>query len=516
MELEKSRNARRNILWGMINKFITILLPFINRTIFLYILGVELLGLNSLFTSILQMLNLAEMGVGSALVYSMYKPIAKGDKAMICALLSLYRKVYTYIGLVILSLGLLIIPFLNDLVQGHSPNGVNMWFAYGIYLVNTVISYFCYSYKTALPYAFQRVDLISNISSLTQIMTSILQICMLYFIQDYYAYLIIMPITTFLNNLLTARVVNKNFPEYNCAGQVPNYLHQKIKRRVLGLFIGKVCGTTRNALDSICLSMFIGLSVTAIYNNYLYVVMAVSGLFGVVMKSIVAGVGNSMEIYNREKNYQDMRKMNFIYMLLSGWTAVIMLCLFQPFMLLWTGIELMFSFDIVILFVMYFYLLCMGDVRASYSDAAGLWWETRYRAVIESVVNVVLNLVLGRLFGVCGIIWATLISLFFINFCWGSQIVFQYYFKNGKIWKYFGDHLKYLCITIIVMVITYGICSLERGGAWFTFATRAITCFVLPLILYNVLWYKNVEYRHAMKWFFLRVNLNILIRVLRL
>ena len=507
MELEKSRNARRNIFWGITNKLINILLPFVNRTVFLYVLGVEYLGLNSLFASILQVLNLAEMGVGSALVYSMYKPISTGDTSMICALLSLYRKVYRYIGLTILAAGIMVIPFLPDLVQGNPPPGVSLVLAYSIYLVNTVISYFCYGYKTALPNAFQRVDMVSKTASLTQIATSVLQIGLLYAVADYYAYLLVMPLTTFLNNWLISRMVNRYYPEYTCAGVVPKVVRSKIKRKVMGLLIGKICGTTRNALDSICLSMFIGLSITAIYNNYLYVVMAATAIFGVVGTSIMAGVGNSMALYDRDKNYQDMWRMNYIYMLLSGWAAVMMLCLIQPFMELWMGKDLMLPFDVVIMLVAYFYLLRMGDIRYVYSEAAGLWWETRYRAVAESVANVILNIVLGKLFGVRGIIWATLLSLFFINFCWGSQIVFHYYFQNGKIWRYFADHLRYMGVTIIVMGVTYGICQFSMGDLWLTFIGRTMVCLVVPAVLYVVLWYWTDEYQQVMRWFLTRVKL---------
>lgn len=507
MELEKSRNARRNIFWGIINKLINILLPFVNRTVFLYVLGVDFLGLNSLFASILQVLNLAEMGVGSALVYSMYKPVSTGNTSMICALLSLYRKVYRYIGLAIMAAGIMVIPFLPNLVQGNPPPDVSLALAYSIYLVNTVISYFCYGYKTALPNAFQRVDMVSKIASLTQIATSVLQIGMLYVVADYYAYLIVMPMTTFLNNWLISRMVNRYYPEYTCAGVVPKSLRLEIRRKVMGLLIGKICGTTRNALDSICLSMFIGLSITAIYNNYLYVVMSATAIFSVVGTSIMAGVGNSMALYDRDKNYQDMWRMNYIYMILSGWAAVMILCLVQPFMELWVGKELMLPFDVVVMLVAYFYLLRMGDVRYVYSEAAGLWWETRYRAITESVANVILNIVLGKLFGVRGIILATLLSLFFINFCWGAQIVFHYYFKNGKIWRYFCDHLRYMGVTIVVVGVTYEICQLFMGDLCLTLLARIIVCLFVPAVLYIVLWYWTDEYQQVMRWLLNRLKL---------
>lgn len=508
MELEKTRNAKRNILYGMINRFIGILLPFLNRTVFLYVLGTEFLGLNSLFASILQVLNLAEMGIGSAVVYSMYRPIAEGNKSEVCALLYFYKRVYRWVGITIFFIGLMIIPFLPFFVHGDLPTGISLPLVYFVYLINTVISYFCFGYKTALPNAFQRTDIVSKVSSLTQMIQCILQIALLYTLADYYVYLLVMPMVTLLNNILVAKVVDAYYPGYHCGGVVSQRIRLDIRRKVYGLVIDKISGTTRNALDSICLSMYIGLSVTAIYNNYLYIVMAVTGIFGVIGASVMAGVGNSMVLYDREKNYQDMKRMNFIYMLLSGWAAIAILCLVQPFMEIWVGNELVFPTDIVLLLVGYFYLLRMGDVRFVYSDAAGLWWETRYRAVAESVANVVLNIVLGKIFGVRGIICATLLSLFFINFCWGSQIVFCHYFRNGKILEYYKDHLRYFGGTISVAVIVFGLCVLCQGEQlWQMFVYRLVVCTFVPSVMYFIVYHNTAIYQESIRWFLVRANL---------
>ena len=507
MELEKSRNARRNIFWGILNRFVSIILPFINRTVFLYILGVELLGLNSLFMSVLQVLNLAEMGVGSAMVFSMYRPIAEGNRNLVCALLSLYRKIYRWIGIVILLGGLILMNFLPYLVHDKPPDNVSLYWPYLIYLLNTVISYFCFGYKSSLPTAFQRTDFINNISSMTKVLESCIQIFFLYIVSSYYIYLSVMPFVTLLNNIMIARLVDKNYPEYHCEGIVPRGIKRNIFRKVCGIFIDKVCGTTRNSLDSICISMYVGLSITAIYNNYLYVVMAVTGVFGVIGASIVAGIGNSMVIYDCEKNYQDMRRINFIYMIISGWITVAMFSLLQPFMELWVGEKLMFSLDVVFLLSVYFYMLRMGDVRAIYSNAAGLWWETRYRAIVESVANVLLNLVLGKLFGVIGIILATILSLFFINFCWGSQIVFLHYFKNGKIGRYYIEHMMYGLGTIIVAIVTFLIATFFDGGKLENFLYRSIVCLIIPAVLYYLLWHRTNIYCEAMEWFLVRMKM---------
>ena len=224
--------------------------------------------------------------------------------------------------------------------------------------------------------------------------------------------------------------VNKNYPDYIPKGNVSSDIKKDLKKKVAGLFVYKVCGTTRNALDSIFISSFLGLTTVAIYNNYYLIMNAVTSFMIIITGSMLSGIGNSIVTNSVDKNYNDMKKFNFMYMWIAGWCTICLLCLYQPFMRLWMGEEYLLPFSCIIAICLYFYALKMGDIRATYSDAAGLWWETRYRAIAESIANCVLNYFLGRYFGLIGIILATLISLLIINFGYGSSIVFKYYFKG--------------------------------------------------------------------------------------
>lgn len=507
MELERTKNAYNNIIWGFINKFIMILVPFINRTVFIYILGLELLGLDSLFTSVLQMLNLAELGISSAIVYSMYKPIANDDKKMISALLRLYKKAYRYIGIFILVVGILIMPFIPYMIKGDVPNEINVYIIYLLNLLNTVIGYFCFSYKTALPNAFQRTDLLSNTLSISKIIQGVLQICVLVIVQNYYLYLSVLPIATFINNFIISKVVDRKYPEYVCKGEVPEDIKKDIKIKIKGLLINKICAGTRHGLDSICLSFFIGLTVTAMYNNYYYIISSITGIFGIITSSIVAGIGNSIELYDAEKNYDEMRILNHIYMLVAGWSSVVILCLYQPFMECWLGEESLFPMHTVCLLVIYFYILKMGDIRHVYVQGAGLWWENRYRAIIESVCNIVLNIILGYYCGVDGIIVATIISLLIINFGYGSRIIFEYYFNICRIKEYFIDHARYFMVSVSIAYIIYNICYLITGSIMIQLLLRIPVCVFLPVILYSIVYKKNSLHVKAMKWLLPKIKM---------
>lgn len=500
MPESRTKNAVRNIAAGIINKIVMLLMPFVIRAVLIRTLGSEYLGLNSLFSSILQVLNLAELGFGSAVVYSLYKPIAEKDTKTICALMNLYRRIYTIIGFVVLGIGILLMPFLKYLINGSYPSDINLQLLFLLYLINTCFTYWLFAYKSVLLVAHQRSDETSNVLTFTSAIQYVLQIVILYNTKNYYLYILVNLATTALNNVIVSKIVDKQYPQYVCKGEVSKSLKKSIKTKVAGLLINKICQTTRNSLDSIFISAFLGLTIVAIYNNYYTIMAAVVGVLQIVCTSILAGVGNSIVSESKSKNYYDMCKFNFIYMWLSGWSTICMLCMFQRFMTLWMGTDMVLNMRIVYLICIYFYILKMGDIRGTYSDAKGLWWENRYRAIAESIVNIVLNYVLGKLMGLAGIVLATIISLFVLNFLYGSQILFKYYFTNVSVMDYFKRQGLYASITLLAAFITYGITNrININGVWGLLIVFVI-CLVVPNCIYLLVYYRNKDFKESIKF----------------
>ena len=500
MKDSRTKNAKRNIIFGIVNKLVHMVFPFAVRSIIIQVLGTEYLGLSSLFTSVLQVLNLAELGISGAITYNMYKPIAEGDAKTVCALLNLYKKIYRIIGLFILIVGLIIMPFLHNFIEGGVPNNINIYILYVLYLFNTVSTYFLFAYKSALINACQRNDIVSNIHTAVSVIQFLAQILVLLAFENYYLFVIVQCVTSMINNVLVAYIAKLRYPQYKCLGVVSKEQKEDIKKRVTGLMVYKICAATRNSLDSIFISSMIGLTAVAIYSNYYTIMSAITGVMGMLTSSIIATVGNSIVTESEEKNYQDMTKFDFIYMWFSGWLTVFLLCLYQPLMKLWMGEENMFPFSTVILFCIYFYALKMGDVRALYSDAKGLWYENRFRTIIESVANVILNLVLGYLFGVPGIIVATLISLVTIGYGYSAQILFKHYFKHEKVSKYFLRHVLYAFVTIIVGTVTYFACTLVRLDGLWNMVAKAAICVSLPNLIYLLIYRNSNIYKEATKF----------------
>lgn len=493
----RTENSKRNIAAAMLNRVMLIILPFAARSVMLITLGKSYLGLGSLFTSILMVLNLSELGFGSALVYSMYKPVADNDVKKINALLNLYRKIYRIIGVGVLVIGLCLLPFIPYIIKDGYPSDINIYVLYVIYLINASVSYFVFAYKRALLTAYQKDSVISNVSTVLTIVTNVIQIAFLVSLKNYYAYVVVYPVISVVQNLLIARITNRCYPNLVCEGEVSKEDKGKIKNHVKGIALQKFCSTSRNSFDSIVVSLYLGLISIGIYNNYFLIISSVHAFLYQVPNAIRASVGNSIASESVEKNFHDFKKFSFIYFWISTWFCSCLLCLFQPFMKLWMGQDMLLPISSVVLFCIYFLELCMSDMISLYKDAAGLWWHGRYRTVVEAIANLILNFVLGYLYGINGIIFASVITMLFIGLGYGGYIVFHHYFVTSSVKKYFATLLLFIFITSVVCAGTYSICSLIPLDGILLLICRAVICVVLPNIIMIVIYHRTATFKEA-------------------
>lgn len=497
MKLDRTGNAKRNIIYGFISKVIVMFMPFLTRVIIIRVMGAAYLGLDSLFSSILQVLSITEMGFSTAVVYSMYKPIAENDYETLGAILHFFKKVYRVIGVVIFTVGICIMPFLSHLINADSDVDINVYILYIIYLVNASISYFLFAYRSSMLNAYQREDVISKINAIVKIVVTILQIGVVVAFHNYYMYAFAIVLGSIVNNVYAAFVTKKMFPQIIEGGILNKAIRLDIKEKVGGLLIQKLCATSRNAFDSIFISTFLGLTQVAIYNNYYYIMGAVISVLSIFTVSITAGVGNAVAIEKVEKNYSDMKRINFLYMLISGWCTVCLVNLYQDFSQIMFGKDMVYPFAVAILFSLYFYTLKMGDIISVYHQGAGLWWKHRYRSMTEAVTNIVLNYVLGKVWGVYGILLATWISLFFVNFIWGTQIIFKNYFGKDKIIDYFKTHIKYALVTAIDIVLVYIVCSQFKFDIYGRVVVNLLVCIFIGGGFYILVYAKMGELQDA-------------------
>ena len=494
MNTSRSANTVRNIYFGLMSKIVNLIFPFIIRTIILNKLGAEYAGIGSLFTSILQVLSVAELGFSSAIVFSLYEPIANKNDEEICSYLLIYKRIYQVVGLVISFLGILIMPFIRFLINGEYPSDVNLYLLYIIYLSNTTISYFVCGYKNVIFVAHQRQNVISMVEIIINLIRSVVQITVLVICSSYYLYIIFLPIFTLVSNILIYFLSRKYYPALICKGKIDHNNLKRISKPIKGVALGKFSLTTRNTFDSIILSALCGLTKVAMYSNYYYIFNAVGVILGVLLQSMSASIGNSIVKETIEKNYQDYLKFDFYYMGLASWCCTFMTCLYQPFMKIWVGEELVLPYHTMILFCVYFYVNQLAQIRSVYSEAVGLWWEFRYVTIFEMVSNLVLNIVLGICIGIDGIILATIITAFISSFILLTTITFKKYFKHSPK-KYFLNNAVYALVTLLTSVLCVILCSTIRASGIIGIVARFIICLIMPGVVFAVIYCNVSEYK---------------------
>lgn len=501
MKIQRTKNATRNIVFGTLYRIVATLFPFIMRTILIYRMGADYLGLNNLFTSLLSFLSLAELGVGSAMVYAMYKPIAEEDIDTVCALLGLYKSLYRIIGTVIFMIGILILPFLDSLINGDYPADINLYTLYIIYLANTIISYYMFGYKQSILLAHQRNDMISKTSIIVQIIMYVCQAILLILFRNYYYYAIMLPIFTIVTNFINSHLVDKYYPQYVCRGKIDKETAKNIKKNVLALIGGKLSNTVLHSSDNLVLSAFLGLYAVAIYGNYYYILNSIVGFTEVIYTSLTAGIGNSIVTEKPKKNYIDFKLLSFMNTWLVTWCTTCYFCLVQPFMRIWTGESLMFPISMVILFSVYFYLYQINKIVLAYKDAAGLWWQDRFRPYIVMSTNLIGNIILVQYIGVHGVILSTIISLI-ISIPWSTYTIYKCLFKKGAI-QYARNFIVNALIAILTCFCTYKICSLINVNKYMDLILRGVICCIVPNLIILVLNFRNpdlIESKNKVMW----------------
>lgn len=499
MRIERTKNATRNMVFGWLQSIHTLIIPFITRTVMIQLLGVQYLGLNSLFTSILSVLNLAELGVGSAMVYSMYKPIAEDDEQKICALMRLYRTYYRVIGIVIAVVGLVLLPFIPNLIKGGVPADINIYVLYLINLGSTVLSYWLFAYKNCLLAAHQRNDVTSKISMIISTLTTAVQLSVLCIVRNYYLYLVVALVFGVINNVVTAVIVSKMYPQYHPAGSLESSEVKEINQRVRDLFTSKIGTVVVNSVDTIVISAFLGLTTLAVYQNYFYIMTSVRGFLNVIFAACTAGIGNSIVIETKEKNLNDLKKFLFLTCWLTGFCSCCFLCLYQPFMKIWMGEDLIVEFSVVVCIVIQFFVTQINQLLCLYKDAAGMWHEDRFRPLTSACVNLALNLTMVQFWGLYGIMLSTILSIIFVAMPWLLHNLFNVLFEKKDLKIFLEKLLMYVLVTVFVCGLSLKICNCFVLGDWMTFFLRAVICCVVPNLTYLIVYYRMQEFREVLR-----------------
>ncbi len=509
MKIERTKNAKKSIAVGMALKIYQMLMPFLMRSAMIHFMGIQYLGLNSLFTSVLRILNLAELGVGSAMVFSMYKPIAEDDTDTICALMRMYRRYYRIIGLIIGVAGAALTPVIPYLIEKGVPEDINIYILYLLNLGATVLTYWLFAYKNCLLNAHQRTDVASTVTIVTTTLQYGIQLLVMVYFKNYYVHIIVALVTQALNNVITALVTDKIYPHYLPKGKLTREQTRDINRRIRDLFTGKLGSVILTSVDSVVISAFLGLTVLAVYQNYYFIVTSVIGTVEIILQSVMAGLGNSYVTESKEKNFNDMKKFTFLFTWLLGVCVCCFLALYQPFMRMWLRRDNWLLNDAaVICFTLYFFVYCMNRLLNVYKDAAGLWHEDRFRPLVTAMVNLTLNLLWINLWGIYGVLLSTVVSMVFVGMPWLLGNIFTRVFSR-KDMKYYMRQLAVsigaillagALVWVICWPIEFAFDIPTRINMLLTLAARVGICVIVPNVLFYFLLRRTEQFRPSVQF----------------
>lgn len=497
MRIERTKNATRNVGAGVVLKLFNILLPFLFRTILIRVFGAEYLGLNGLFASVLQVLNLAELGVGSAMVFSMYLPIIEDECEKICALLSLYRTYYRLIGLIILVGGLFLTPFIPELISGSVPEDINIYVLYTMHLSSTVLSYWLFAYKNSLLTAHQRSDVISYVTLGVQSAQYVIQTVVVFLYKNYYLYVLVTIFAQILLNVVTAIAAQNMYPQYIPKGKLEREQIKEINQRIKDLFTSKVGEVIVNSADTIVISAFLGLVMLAVYNNYYYILSSVMGFVVILFTSCTAGVGNSLLTETKQKNMEDMNAFVMLVSWISTFCAACFLCLYQPFMRIWMGDSMLLPYGCVICLAIYFYVRMLNQVFVLYKDAAGMWHEDRFRPLCTALSNLVLNLMMVRFVGIYGILLSTVLSTVCIGSPWLIHNLYSVVFKDSPM-QFIRKILRHIAISSAICIFCVFVCSLIPIYGLTGLGLRLLVCIVFVNVFILLFYRMNSDMRRVL------------------
>lgn len=486
----RTSNSLKNIASNLGLKILLLGLQFATRTIFIHSLGTIYNGINSLITSILSFLNITELGIGAAIVFAMYKPVADNDEEKTLQYLDYYRKIYHILGGIVAVIGLLIAPFLPYLmkdafqvVQVHE-----VYVIYFLYLINSVSPFFVYAYRGGLITANQQDYRLTPINYTASVLIVLSQgVSLLVFdgIFSFYVYTALPIVISAVRSILNGIFAAKWYPyiKRKARGKLSKTEINDLYKNVFGIAISKISAIINNSVDSIIISAIIGVAVLGKYYNYQTLILMVSSFVGILFTSLTPSVGNLNAEASVEYKKKIFDTIHFVSFWIYGFCAVCYFLVVQPFIVIWIGESNLLN-DVLLMVVICLNFFTNGLCSAVgiFREGCGLFYQGRYRPIFTVIFNIVFSILFGYFWGITGIIMATIISRFLTIWWYDAYIVYKYQFGE-KPYSYLTDYLVKTAFVCVVGAVLYYVTSLLNFGIWI----RLIINAAIAVIGFNVI-----------------------------
>ena len=498
MENSRLKNSALNFASGFAGRVLTILLNFIVRTIFIHCLNEAYLSVNGLYSNILTVLSLAELGFGSAMVYRMYAPIAVNDYQKTAALLHFYKKIYAIIGVVIFGLGLCVIPFMDYIIK-DKPDVSGLTLYYILFLINTTVSYWFASYKASVLYADQKEYIKTNAQNAAAILQSILQIVLLLIFRKYLLYLLVQLGCNIFLNLYVAHLVDKRYPELKKHREARLGAEERgqIKKDAEALVLSRFGHVVLNGTDNIIISAVVGVLWVGRLSNYTLICDSVTSVLCQITAAITGSLGNFFATENKQAGYTLFQKIDFLNFWLYGFSFIALVTLLDPFVQLWAGGRFVLGLSISVAIAINFFVAGYMNTLWVFRSTLGLFKQGKFRPILVAVLNIVLSIVLGKLWGVFGVLFATFLSRASINL-WYDPIVLHKYGFGVSSKPFFLRYLQRIILMTAVSLAMLAVRSvvLPAEATILRFAAMTAITAVVPNAVFWLAYRRCDEYAY--------------------
>ena len=498
MENSRLKNSALNFASGFLGRVLTILLNFVVRTIFIYCLNEAYLSVNGLYSNILTVLSLAELGFGSAMVYRMYAPVAVKDYQKTAALLQFYKKIYIIIGVVIFLLGLCVIPFMDYIIK-DKPDISGLTLYYILFLVNTSISYWLSSYKASVLYADQKEYIKTNVQSATTILQSVLQIVLLLLFRTYLLYLLIQLVGNIFLNLYVAHLVDKRYPEIQTyqGASLSAEERMQIRKDTEALVLSRFGHVALNGTDNIIISAVVGVLWVGRLSNYTLICDSVTSVLCQITAAITGSLGNFFATEDKHAGYALFKKVEFLNFWLYGFSFIALVTLLDPFVQIWAGGRFVLGLPISIAIAINFFVAGYMNTLWVFRSTLGLFKQGKFRPILVAILNIVLSIVLGRLWGVFGVLFATFLSRAAISLWYDPLILHRYGFEvscKPFFARYFRRVLLLTAVLIAMLTIRHVV--LSSATTVLRFAVMTMVTAIVPNAIFWLAYRRCEEYAY--------------------
>lgn len=486
-----------NIGAGLANQIIITLLSFISRTVFIYTLGIEYLGINGLFTNILAMLTLAEAGLGASIMYSLYKPVAENDQYRINVLMNFYKNAYMVIALVILALGLAIMPFLDFIIKDSKVENIHT--IYLIFLLNTVAPYF-YVHKSSFLNVCQKSYIVTAIYSVSSILSVLIKIAILHYTENYILYLVIDSVITITNSIILAVIVNRMYPylKNKVKGKLDNDTKKDITKNVKAIVLQNIGNYLVIGTDNIIISSFVSVAAVGLYSNYNMLIEICRTFINQVFNNIYHSVGNLVAKENVEKVYSIYKTYRFLNFWLYSFFTIFLAVMLEDFIALWIGSEFVMEEGLLLVLMIIFYERGIRNSITTIKTTSGIFNEDRFAPLCQAAINLIVSIILVQKMGIIGVFIGTIVGALAVPFWTAPYLVFKMVFKI-PVRSYFIVYISYLVIGTGTYYTTYLITEFLQVDSVQNLLLKGLICFLFPNLIYLILFYKTTEFQYLLK-----------------